>query len=146
MTVMSFDFSQITGYNRQILEGLRNSPKEFDRFLSSAAGQMRTFAKKTTRSATKKKTGNLLAGIDKGKPYEYQPGDHQVRVYNKAPHAWLVEHGHRIVIGKTDTGKRAEGRHPMGQAATGFAGWFEGRADDFVDRWITRQFLGKGRY
>ena len=76
MTVMSFDFSQITGYNRQILEGLKNSPKEFDRFLSSAAGQMRTFAKKTTRSATKKKTGNLLAGIDKGKPYEFQPGDH----------------------------------------------------------------------
>ena len=34
MTVMQFDFSQITGYNRQILEGLKNSPKEFDRFLN----------------------------------------------------------------------------------------------------------------
>ena len=146
MTVMQFDFSQITGYNRQILEGLKNSPKEFDRFLSSVAGQMRTFAKKTTRSATKKKTGNLLAGIGKGKPYEYQPGDHQVRVYNKAPHAWLVEHGHRIVIGKTDTGKKAEGRHPMGQAATDFPDWFNDKAEKFVDRWITKQFLGKGRY
>ena len=48
------------------------------------------------RAMLGKKTGNYLKSIKLGKVYKYH-GVQAVRVYSSAPHAHLIEEGHRMV-------------------------------------------------
>ncbi len=45
------------------------------------------------RTTEMEKSTSLLRGVSQGKVYQYDK-DFQIRVYNKAFHAYLVEHGH----------------------------------------------------
>lgn len=105
-----FDVSELNDLTKELIDlAEKQYPKEAKAFLRQEAGDTRNLLKSNTTLTTNRKTGNLLKGIDRGAPHTYQ-GDHQIRVYNKAPHAHLLEHGHRLVIKKTDTGKRTEGK------------------------------------
>lgn len=88
-------------------------PKEAKKFLSDQGNEgkkilraeinARVTGHRKRETDDEKKT-SLKRGISKGRPYKYQE-DWQIRVYDKAPHAYLVEHGHSNV--KTRSGKRA---------------------------------------
>ena len=69
-------------------------PKEVKRFLQKEGNKGAGILRKKTRAATKKKTGNLIRGIKRGSVYQYK-GSYQVRVKNNAPHAHLIEYGHK---------------------------------------------------
>lgn len=68
-------------------------PDKASDFLKKEANKTRTLLRKTTGAVTVKRTGNLLKGIHRTGVHTYED-DFQVRVYNKAPHAHLIEHGH----------------------------------------------------
>lgn len=72
--------------------------------------------------------------IKAGKVYIYKGnGGTSIRVHSsKAPHAHLIEDGHRLVRGGKEVGF-VEGKHVFEDAAKGFEAEFVGDIDDFLD-------------
>lgn len=78
------------------------------------------------------KTGNYASSIKRGKVYDYN-GTTAVRVYSYAPHAHLIEEGHRMV---THDGREVgfvDGHHVFEIAANGFSDLFYADLDDLLD-------------
>ena len=89
-----FDARELSELNDKLLKLAGTTyPKEAKSFLREQGNDLKKRLRDNTKSRTKKKTGNLLKGIDKSAPKIYD-GSWQIRVYNKAPHAHLIEHGH----------------------------------------------------
>lgn len=94
MSTIGFDASDLSDLENQLLKlATEQYPKEAKRFLRNQGNKAKTRLRNKTKSVTRKKTGNLIRGIDKSAPKLYE-GSFQIRVYNKAPHAHLIEHGH----------------------------------------------------
>lgn len=76
----------------------KTMPKEINKFMKNEANKLNSRAKKKARKEVKKDTGNYMKGFKKGKKvYEYGDTKYNIRVYNSAPHAHLIEYGHEIV-------------------------------------------------
>lgn len=125
-------------------------PKETDKFLKKAGKEQAKWIKKGYRLKTKKKTGNLLDGVETGKPYIYNKDEHQLRVYSKAPHAHLIESGHRLIkkdgsemkgtyvpaLGKKLKKSFVEGRRVVETERKAFEGEFYKMADEWIDEFL----------
>lgn len=75
---------------------LRAFPKQTEKFMKSEAKDLRKKMVAFAKSKVKKVTGNYLKGFKAGKKvYKWQDAEYNVRVYNSAPHAHLIENGHR---------------------------------------------------
>lgn len=132
--IVGFDYSDLTDFNRETLQLITNTyPKEAKKFISRVGNAFRADMKKEYRSQTKKKTGNLLRGVTRGRAYVYDGDSYQVRVYNKAPHAPLIERGHKLVYYGHPTNKVVPGKHIVGKTVLGFEDRFAGLANKFVD-------------
>lgn len=112
MVESGFDFHELDDLTRQLYRTAEEFyPKEAKKFLSDQGNKGKRVLRAEIKSRVKghrkretkadKKT-SLNSGISKGKVHKYE-GDFQVRVYDKAPHAFIVEHGHSNV--KTRSGK-----------------------------------------
>lgn len=71
--------------------------------------------------------GSYLKGMKNGKiVYEWNDAEYNIRVYNSAPHAHLIEYGHRIVTHDgRDTGKRTRGFNILEKTGAEYSGKFE---------------------
>ena len=121
-------------------------PRDTRNFMGRAGNKLSSKAKKSYRAETKKKTGNLLKGVKRGKPYKYSSNEYSVRVENKAPHAHLIEYGHAEWAHHAKkhnfehakpTGRYVKGQHIMGKATKEFEGEFGELAEGFIDRMIS---------
>lgn len=114
MVDAGFDTHELSELSRQLL---RTADEKYPQRTKKLLTDLGNKARKTMRSeirsrvkghrkrATKEeKKTSLSRGVDKGRVHKYA-GDWQVRVYNTAKHAYLVEHGHSNV--KTRGGKSA---------------------------------------
>lgn len=86
-------------------------PKQAKKFLQKEGNKGKRMLKSQTKKATGVKTGNLLGGIGRTKVFKYKK-DFQIRVYNDAPHAHLIEHGHSNI--KTKASRGSQGKIPIG--------------------------------
>lgn len=128
-----FDLRELDALNAQFLDlAQKQYPKEAKKFLRDEANVARKKLRANTKAATKKKTGNLLRGIDRGPVKKYQ-GDFQIRVYNNAPHAHLIEHGHVLWANGKETEKFVPGKHVAAKTVTEMKETFPQDADRFVD-------------
>lgn len=138
MNADGFDWSELEQLNRDMLSVVNDRyPKEAKELLRKISAKGKKYVRQETRSRTKKKTGNLLEGIDRSRPHQFQ-GDWQVRVYNTAPHAWLVEHGHRLVAWGRETDREVPGKYPVTEARKRIAAEFFDDADAFIDELLDR--------
>lgn len=96
---VEFDMSELEDYAEVMLEFIETDfPKECEKFMKSEAKKLRNKAKKDGAGKVGVKTGNYLKGFKAGKKvYEYGDAKFNVRVYNSAPHAHLIEYGHNMV-------------------------------------------------
>lgn len=128
-----FDASEMDAYSRQLIEFAKSHfPRETKNFVGRASNRLAKNIRNAYKTKTKQLTGNLLAGVSRGKPYIYNGDEYQCRVKNKAPHAHLIEHGHFMV----KNGKRYKfvaGKHIVGIEANKFPSEFGDLADKFVD-------------
>ena len=143
---VNFDFHELTDFERDVLEHVtRTFPNETKKFMGRAGNAFRSRVRSEYRSTVKRKTGNLLKGIGRGRPYIWSGNEFQVRVYNKAPHAHLIEYGHKMIDWRTgkQTPKKdfVSGKHIVGKVSNRFHGEFNGLCEKFVD-----QLLEKGFY
>lgn len=153
------DLSELDELTRRMLETAeKRYPAKAKQFLRQQANETRKAMRHAVRSKTEKHTNNLYQGIGRGRTHKHGE-DWQIRVFNRAPHAYLVEHGHGNVknrsgksripagtpivmvpgrsgplfVGRDGAVKRVEGRHPAADATEKMKAAFPRAAEDFVD-------------
>lgn len=137
-----FDYHELTELaNRMIKLYTKQAPKETKNFLQREGNTL----KKQLRANTVERiennvTGNLSKASNYSRSKAQKKGDaFQVRVKNKAPHAWLFEHGHEKYIYDRSVGHavrktpKVKGRHPAADTYKGFLGTFYRDAENWVD-------------
>jgi hypothetical protein len=143
-----FDTRELDEFNREFILGLaKKFPKDAKKFMRRQGNKMRKEMRNQYKAKTVKRTGNLLKGVMQGRVYVHKDAI-SVRVYNRAPHAHLIEHGHVMAdkYGKPITTKSGEeifvtGKHPAGTAVNKRNRYFYLDAEEFVD-----EMLEGGRY
>lgn len=113
---MELDISELNEYAEGIIEfGVNEMPNVAKKFMRKEATKLRKKAVDKTKAVVSKKTGNLYKRIKKGKiVYAWGDAQYNIRVYNGAPHAHLIEYGHRMVghkPNKTFNGLYVRGYH-----------------------------------
>ena len=95
---VQFDFSQLSAFEVKIMNMLGQESRESRQLMNTLGSGLAREIRKNVRKRTKMKTGNLRKGIKKGKPYYYNKDQSfEVRVHEYAPHAHLVEYGHKML-------------------------------------------------
>lgn len=107
-----FDLHELDEFTRDLVDlAQKQFPKEAKQFIQKQGNEGRKRLRANTRAVTKKRTGNLLRGIQQGKATKYK-GNYQIRIMNTAPHAHLIEYGHSNI--KTRAGSGSQGKIPKG--------------------------------
>lgn len=118
---MELDISELNEYAEGMIEfGVNEMPNVAKKFMRKEATKLRKKAVDKTKAVVGKNTGNLYKRIKKGKiVYAWGDAQYNIRVYNGAPHAHLIEYGHRMVghkPNKTFNGLYVRGYHPIENA------------------------------
>lgn len=102
---MSLEFEGLTEFQNDLLEVAQvKLPREVNKMVGKAGNRLNTFAKKEARGAVDSVTGNYYKGFKRGKVFKMSDGTTVVRAINSAPHAHLLEYGHRLVRGGREVG------------------------------------------
>lgn len=145
MSTSGFDASDLSDLENQLLRlAAKQYPKEAKSFLRTQGNKAKTRLRNRTKSVTKKKTGNILRGIDKSAPKLYE-GSFQIRVYNKAPHAHLIEHGHvmadkygKPILNTMGQEMWVNGRFPAAQTTNELKAIWPGEVEQFIDELLEK--------
>lgn len=131
-------------------------PKESKKFLRDEGTKLKKKTLAVAKQKVKKDTGYYFASITRGRVYYYKPtGSNAVRVYSSAPHAHLIEEGHRAVRGgQLARGKKAKrtgyvvekdgqevfvpGKHVFETAQSEFADDFYDDVEKFIDEVVVK--------
>lgn len=128
---MVFDASELTQYAKDVELAAKNNQKFAKSFLRKEGSKLLRQTKKSSRSV-KEKTGNYRKSIKRGKVYDYR-GAQAIRVYSNAPHAHLIENGHRIVTHDGRETGFVPGKHVFEQAGKAFEPVFVKDIDQFLE-------------
>lgn len=90
--------SELSKFINELTELQEVFPKEAMRLMRTSGTKARTIVAKKARQLVKKKTGNYLKSIKRGRVWlDSHSGEIKIRVYTRSPHGHLIEFGHRIV-------------------------------------------------
>lgn len=132
-----FDLSELASYGKDMRRIAEENPKKQRQFLQKEGNKLRSRTKAQARKLGKK-TGNYLKSIKRGKVYDYR-GDKAIRVYSYAPHAHLIEDGHRMV---THDGREVgfvKGHHVFELAAEDFEPEYYTDLDEMLDEEVVEK-------
>lgn len=101
-------------------------------FLKAEGKKLQKKTLAVAQQKTKKKTGNYLKGIKNGKVYNFD-GAFACRVYSTAPHAHLIEYGHKIVDRNKKNIGYQRGLYVFENAKKQFKNEFEEDTTAFID-------------
>lgn len=126
--------SDIDGLIRNFTDVIEKSDNAAKTFMRKEAQKERRRMISAAKRKVKKLTGNYLKGFKSGKKvYQWIDADYTVRVYNDAPHAHLIENGHRLILGGKFI-KWVPGKHVMEDAHQQFESEYaEDVEDDLAD-------------
>ena len=130
-----FDTRELDAYARELERTARDAPKTQKKFMRQEGSKLLRRTKSEAKRV-KVKSGNYKKSIKRGKVYEYD-GAQAIRVYSTAPHAHLIEDGHRMV---THDGKEVgfvPGMHVFEVAGKGFEPEYLADIDDMLDEAVS---------
>lgn len=137
-----FDTHELERWNKELVKfASKQLPKETRNFIQREGNKQAKYVRSEIKSKTGRKTGNLRKSVRRGKAHKYQGRDWQVRVYSKAPHAHLVEYGHKKVLWGNRTDERVEGKFLFSTAQRQMREEFPKDTDAWLDDLINRGFL-----
>ena len=142
MVESKLDLTELDRLNLEMLKMANETcPEETKKFIRKQGAVLKKEMRAQYKEKTKKKTGNLLKGMHESAPYQYE-GSYQVRVSNNAPHAHLIEYGHKMLGHDKKETKRDEvkGLYPAQAAGEGFAREYMENVDDFIDELLEKGF------
>lgn len=126
-----FDTVHLEELARDLSRAGTGYAKKEKKFLQKEGTKLRRETAKDARRVGKK-TGNYRKSIKRGKVYRYQ-GSQAVRVYSNAPHAHLIEDGHRMV---THDGREigfVPGHHVFEESSRRFESQYYRDLDSFLE-------------
>lgn len=127
------DVSELSAFADELNSAARNAPQKAKRLMQTQGNKLKAKTSSLARQRVKKKTGNYLKSIKRGKVYTYRSDNtHAIRVYSAAPHAHLIESGHRIVSHGHEKGFQ-DGKHVFEDARKAYRPTFERACEDFLD-------------
>lgn len=93
-----FDFLELYDFTDRLISiAEKKFPAEVKKFMRVEGNKLRKLILVRAKRDVKKHSGNYIRGIKRGKVYRYEGDQTAIRVYNSAPHAHLIEKGHRQV-------------------------------------------------
>ncbi|MBM6874681.1 HK97 gp10 family phage protein [Fusobacterium mortiferum] len=125
--------SDFDNYEKSLLklnEALTNT--EARKFLKKQGKALQKKTLEVAQRKTKKRTGNYIRGIKAGKVYKFD-GAFACRVYSKAPHAHLIEYGHKIVTKNGEVKGYQRGLNVFDDAKKAFEDEFTEALENYVD-------------
>lgn len=125
--------SDFDNYEKSLLklnEALTNT--EARKFLKKQGKALQKKTLEVAQRKTKKRTGNYIRGIKAGKVYKFD-GTFACRVYSKAPHAHLIEYGHKIVTKNGEVKGYQRGLNVFDDAKKAFEDEFTEALENYVD-------------
>ena len=125
--------SDFDNYEKSLLklnEALTNT--EARKFLKKQGKEKKKKTLEVAQRKTKKRTGNYIRGIKAGKVYKFD-GAFACRVYSKAPHAHLIECGHKIVTKNGEVKGYQRGLNVFDDAKKAFEDEFTEALENYVD-------------
>lgn len=87
----------LTEFQNDLLQASNAAKRQIPRIMRKVGTKARTVVARKARTLVKKQTGNYQKGWKRGKVFKGNDGAMTIRVYNAAPHAHLIEDGHRQV-------------------------------------------------
>lgn len=125
----------LTDFQKDLLNSSKNIDKEIPKILRKVGSKARTVVARRARRDVKKVTGNYHKSWKRGKTFRGNDGAWTVRVYNSAPHAHLIEDGHRMVDSEgNDLGKFVQGKNVLN---TGMKEFDDSKvADEMFEEWL----------
>lgn len=98
MAEVEIDLRELDAFIKELDNLQKLFPKQARQLIMKIGSKARTIVVKKAKQFVKKKSGNYLKSIKRGKPWEDKgTGEYKIRVYTRAPHGHLIEKGHRIV-------------------------------------------------
>lgn len=139
--MVKFDFKELTKFEEELLDLAKevDRGKHAKKFLRSSGNKLRRRTINSAKAKTNKKTGNLLKGIKRGKPYRYfVDGSMAVRVYAGRPanHAHLLNDGWRITDKNGIEHGFKPGAHFFEAGAKEYEGQYYKDTQDFIDKML----------
>lgn len=140
-----FDLSELDALNRKFLALAEEQfPKEAKKFVRRQGAKVETRLRNAYKTKVKKKTGNLIAGVERGMP-ELRAGSWQIRVRNTAPHAHLIEHGHvmknknkKPILNAMGQERWVDGKHVAADVVNAYKEVYPDEVDAFVDEMLEK--------
>lgn len=136
------DFSELTDFQIRMMNLATEykNGKHAKEFLRRTGNRAKTQVRKVARESVKKQyTGNLLAGIKRGKAYFYAPtNSFSVRVYGGSPayHTNLVNYGHHIILPSGAYWGYFEGYNYFERGLKNYESIFYEDVENFVEKLI----------
>ena len=131
MASVVFDASELSQYAKDLELAAKNTPKVTKSFLRKEGSKLLRQTKKDA-SSVKNKTGKYRKSIKRGKVYDYL-GAQAIRVYSNAPHAHLIENGHRMVTRDGREVGFVPGKHVFEKAGKAFEPVFVKDIDQLLE-------------
>lgn len=120
--------------SRELLEIAKEKyPKRVKSFMKKAGNKLKKQTVFKAERVVKRKTGNYMEGFKAGKPYRYQGTDDCIRVYNGAPHAHLIEYGHKQTDKAGNDLGFTPGKHILENAGREYEDEFYDDIENFID-------------
>ncbi|OHW62910.1 hypothetical protein EUAN_06940 [Andreesenia angusta] len=141
---MDFDFRELSEFENDLLDAAQEfeKGKHAKAFLRKEGSKLNRENKKQAKSAgIGKKTGNFIKGFKRGKIYKFN-GSLCIRGYSKAPHAHLLNNGHRIVGRDGQEKGFKPGKRFLEKSKKNFEGEFEKDIQDFIDELLDKHGMG----
>lgn len=141
MSSDGFDIHELTDFEQELIKlAVEVMPRESKKFLNKEGTKLKRCTLNIAKEKVKKKTGNYYKSIKKGKVYKYNDSL-AIRCYasnakdsdKSAPHAHLIEYGHRLV---TKDGREigwVDGKFVFEESEQEFQGTFFNDCEDFID-------------
>lgn len=134
--MLNIDAIELDLFSEELLNiANKQMPKKTRKFMNQEGQKLKKQTKQRAKQNVKKKTGNYLKSIKKGKVYIYSGnGAFSVRVYGAAPHTHLIEQGHNIKNKKDGVVLgRAKAFYVLDKSARAFQSEFEKDIENFID-------------
>lgn len=136
------DLSELEAFADELERASRRAPRHTKKFLQTQGNKLRKQTKARAMSVVGKghkkpekykDSPHYVDTIKRGKPYNFLRSDVMaIRVYSSAPHAHLIEKGHKVIShGKFV--KFYHGEHIFEKTRLQFKPQFEAACEEFLD-------------
>lgn len=137
MSKGDFDLTELDEFTKRMLDlAERKMPRETRKFLMAAGNKLRKETRATAQKSVKHRTRTYLKRIKRGRVYKYQGDTLAVRVFSSAPHAHLIEYGHRMVTKSGDEVGFVRGEFVFERSYRRFQSIFVQDCEDFIDQML----------